>query len=117
MGKLFTFEISIRPGHKLITDGPYSIVRHPSYLGTALICTGVVVIEASPNSYLSSCGAFAYTTTKWVFTGWVAWLIWFAYSLVVARPPVEDRNLRAVFGEEWEEYRKRVPFKLIPGIV
>ncbi|OAX34700.1 ICMT-domain-containing protein, partial [Rhizopogon vinicolor AM-OR11-026] len=33
LGRLFTFELSIRQDHKLVTSGPYSIVRHPSYTG------------------------------------------------------------------------------------
>lgn len=28
LGKLFTFELSIRKDHKLITSGPYSMVRY-----------------------------------------------------------------------------------------
>lgn len=117
LGKFFTFEISIRPGHKLITHGPYGIVRHPSYLGIALVLTGIIIAEASPNSYLTSCGVFAtYPVVRWIFVGWAAMLEWFVYSLAIVRPAVEDSNLRAAFGEEWEEYHKRVPFKILPGI-
>ena len=29
LGNLFTFELSIRKDHKLITSGPYSMVRYP----------------------------------------------------------------------------------------
>ncbi|KAJ8509106.1 hypothetical protein ONZ45_g8690 [Pleurotus djamor] len=31
LGRHFTFDLAIRKNHKLITSGPYSIVRHPSY--------------------------------------------------------------------------------------
>ncbi|KAF9238462.1 hypothetical protein BU15DRAFT_62440 [Melanogaster broomeanus] len=29
LGRMFTFELSIRKDHKLVTSGPYSVVRHP----------------------------------------------------------------------------------------
>lgn len=31
LGRLFTYELTIREKHRLVTSGPYSIVRHPSY--------------------------------------------------------------------------------------
>ncbi|KAI8916025.1 hypothetical protein EDD86DRAFT_243987 [Gorgonomyces haynaldii] len=31
--EFFTFQLTIRPDHKLITHGPYAILRHPSYTG------------------------------------------------------------------------------------
>lgn len=33
LGHLFTFEMSIRGDHRLITGGPYAWVRHPGYTG------------------------------------------------------------------------------------
>ncbi|KAF9307547.1 hypothetical protein BGZ91_008382, partial [Linnemannia elongata] len=29
----FTYQLTIRPGHRLVTSGPYKILRHPSYTG------------------------------------------------------------------------------------
>lgn len=36
LGNLFTFEVMIRKNHKLITDGPYAYLMHPSYTGINL---------------------------------------------------------------------------------
>jgi protein-S-isoprenylcysteine O-methyltransferase Ste14 len=47
LGRLFTFEMSIRSDHKLITDGPYSIVRHPGYTGILFTITGIICWHAS----------------------------------------------------------------------
>ena len=46
LGRLFTFEMSIRDEHKLITNGPYSVVRHPSYTGALLTVIGIIGIAA-----------------------------------------------------------------------
>ncbi|KAJ7923243.1 hypothetical protein B0H13DRAFT_1477462, partial [Mycena leptocephala] len=33
LGQYFTFKTAIARNHKLVTTGPYSIVRHPAYTG------------------------------------------------------------------------------------
>src|SRR5262245_41572676 len=33
LGPLFTTTVTVQPGHRVITGGPYRLVRHPSYLG------------------------------------------------------------------------------------
>ena len=48
LGRLFTFEMSIRDKHELITNGPYSIVRHPSYTGALLTLIGIIFWHSSP---------------------------------------------------------------------
>jgi protein-S-isoprenylcysteine O-methyltransferase Ste14 len=48
LGRLFTFEMTIRDEHTLITDGPYSIVRHPSYTGALLTLIGIICWHSSP---------------------------------------------------------------------
>jgi protein-S-isoprenylcysteine O-methyltransferase Ste14 len=47
LGHLFTFEMSIRKDHRLITIGPYSIVRHPGYAGVLFTMGGVVLCNVS----------------------------------------------------------------------
>ncbi|KAG6825868.1 hypothetical protein H0H92_002039 [Tricholoma furcatifolium] len=41
MKNLFTFEVSIRKDHKLVTTWPYNVVRHPSYSGMLAIHVGM----------------------------------------------------------------------------
>lgn len=31
LGKMFTYEVPVQEKHYLVTSGPYSVVRHPSY--------------------------------------------------------------------------------------
>lgn len=47
MGTMFTFEMSIRRQHRLVTSGPYCIVRHPGYTGILCAVTGVVLWNLS----------------------------------------------------------------------
>jgi protein-S-isoprenylcysteine O-methyltransferase len=36
LGRWFTWNVEIRPGQRLVTSGPYRLVRHPSYTGPLL---------------------------------------------------------------------------------
>ncbi|KAF9946304.1 hypothetical protein BGZ72_000458 [Mortierella alpina] len=44
LGKLFTYEPTLRSGHKLIQAGPYAQLRHPSYTGTILNLTAAHIL-------------------------------------------------------------------------
>ena len=41
LGKLFTFQVGIRPDHRIVREGPYRWVRHPAYAGSVMILLGV----------------------------------------------------------------------------
>ncbi|THH21277.1 hypothetical protein EW146_g253 [Bondarzewia mesenterica] len=56
LGSLFTFEMSIRNSHKLVTDGPYRYVRHPAYSGLIMTMLGEAVIQFGRGSWLRECG-------------------------------------------------------------
>jgi protein-S-isoprenylcysteine O-methyltransferase Ste14 len=51
LGKLFTFEVAIQPGHKIITTGPYAYVRHPSYLSAVSACASASVVMLSRGAF------------------------------------------------------------------
>jgi protein-S-isoprenylcysteine O-methyltransferase Ste14 len=76
-------------GRKLLTVGPYSIVRHPLYLFSMIgtIALGLI----SLNVYLLAVLVIAYVLY---------------YPLVMRG---EEGHLRQQFGEEFEVYRKSVP--------
>lgn len=48
LGDLFTFDINIKKGHRLVSTGPYSIVRHPSYTAGTLNYCGLFLAFAAP---------------------------------------------------------------------
>jgi protein-S-isoprenylcysteine O-methyltransferase Ste14 len=115
LGVLFTFEITIRPNHKLIASGPYAIMRHPSYTGSVLQVAGVILAVLGPHGYVHECGLMS-TPVRWVFLVWVGGLGYVVISLL-GRGSVEDAALKKEFGVSWETYRRSVPYKFIPGVV
>jgi protein-S-isoprenylcysteine O-methyltransferase len=37
LGPWFTWNVTVQPGQQLVTDGPYRLVRHPSYTGALVV--------------------------------------------------------------------------------
>ena len=74
-------------GHQLVTSGPYALVRHPMYSGVFLASFG---------------GLLIYLTWTTLF------LVCFA-PLLIARAVREEKVLAMEFGEQWQEYCRRVP--------
>ncbi|KAI0780353.1 hypothetical protein BD413DRAFT_488906 [Trametes elegans] len=52
LGTLFTFELTISPTHTLVTDGPYAVVRHPSYAGVYAVLLGASAVMLAPGAWL-----------------------------------------------------------------
>lgn len=137
LGPLFTFEITIQSNHKLVTSGPYAVVRHPSYIGIYLTLLGSTAVGFAPGSWLRECWFnFACTGTPVrEGTGRLALALpsigqvvvflllafWFAKLSIVfkstyKRLHIEDQELHKVFGKGWEEYARRVRWRILPGI-
>jgi protein-S-isoprenylcysteine O-methyltransferase Ste14 len=111
LGRFFTYEIGIRKRHSLITWGPYSVVRHPSYSGFLLSIPGVyffpvrAILRPFCQHFLKLEADFM------VFTFGVL----VSYFLTTSRITAEERMLELHFGDEWTKYAHRTK-KLIPYI-
>ena len=77
----------------LETAGLYRLVRHPVYLGWVLIVFGTPALTGTR-------AVFAVVSTAYL----------------VAAIPLEERALVEAFGAEYEAYRRRVRWRLLPGI-
>ena len=89
LGRQWSVGARLVEGHRLVTDGPYSLVRHPIYLGLFLLLVAAGLAE---------------TTPLVLGPAVVLFLIGF-----FVRIRAEERLLRTAFGSEWEAYRRRVP--------
>lgn len=69
----------------LVTSGPFRLVRHPFYLGIAIVLLGTVAKVAS------GIGLFAWLGVHLPVTIW--------------RTRLENRALEAKFGAAWRDYR------------
>jgi protein-S-isoprenylcysteine O-methyltransferase Ste14 len=76
------------PEKRLITDGPYSLVKHPLYTGVALLVLPWI--------------GFLFNT--WL--GAVVGVIVYIGSRIFS--PEEERTLSKTFGAKWDEYCNRV---------
>lgn len=114
---MFTFELSLRQNHQLVTSGPYSVVRHPSYIGGALALLGALACYTSPGSWFVECsGLFPPSWMGFVVS--LCWLIACLTGWLVISPRLkkEDAMLKKQFGLQWDAWTADVPYKLIPGV-
>ncbi len=95
LGKQWALAARLVEGHDLIQDGPYRLVRNPIYTGMLgmLLATGLAVAQWN---------ALA-----------IAIIVFLAGTYI--RIQSEERLLKGAFGEQFEEYKRRVP-ALIPGV-
>ncbi|KAG7446398.1 uncharacterized protein BT62DRAFT_116091 [Guyanagaster necrorhizus] len=115
LGRLFTFEMSIREGHELIRTGPYAIVRHPGYSGVICAILGIVLWHASSGSWTRTCGALEITSCRLLALTFLT-LVTIIVVGLLRRMPKEDEALKKEFPEEWADWAEKVPCRLLPGV-
>ena len=115
LGPFFTFEQCIRKEHKLITHGPYAVVRHPSYTGLLMCIFGWCIVHGSPGSWLRESGVLDITWIRAASTGW-SFLMVASIVTMFRRSRDEDQFLSERFGKEWTNWARRVKYKLVPFI-
>lgn len=112
---LFTFDVSIRQDHRLVTTGPYSVVRHPSYSGLLAAYIGTGCWYGIRGSWLKESGVMDTIGGKIFFGGFTVYMLGVLVALL-KRGTVEDLGLKKTFGKQWEEWARRVPYSYVPGI-
>jgi len=79
------------PPKKMVTTGLYRIIRHPAYFGTLIALIG---FELALSSYLV--------------------IIALAFAvIIIAQIIKEEKMLSELYGAEWQDYVRQVPYKLI----
>ena len=95
LGRSYSLTPQVDAEQAIVTTGPYRLIRHPGYAGILLTILGLQLIAGT----------------------WVA----LAAALFVILPvPVrirlEEQMLIEQRGTRYEEYERRTPYRLIPGI-
>jgi len=85
----------IKKNKALATDGPYTFVRHPLYVGNITLGFG-----------------FALASSLWWSFPLLILILLVFYPQAIHR---EDENLHRMFEKDWEQWRKETP-ALIPRI-
>ena len=95
LGKEWSLTARLVEGHKLATTGPYAYVRHPIYTGMLgmLLATGLAA-------------------SHWAAI-LIALVVFFAGTIIRVRS--EEKLLREAFGDQFENYSRRVP-AILPGL-
>ncbi len=94
LGGFFTTAVEVQPGHRIIENGPYARLRHPSYTGALLTVVGLALALGS----------------------WLSCVVAALCALagLVQRILVEERALASRLGPAWDGFartRKRlIPF-------
>jgi len=77
----------------LVVNGPQKHVRNPLYFGVVVMVLGWAIL----------------TSYAFIFVATVVILLWFGLVVI----PFEERELRALFGEEYRRYSDETPM-IIP---
>ena len=89
LGRQFRVHAGLYEDHRLVSTGPYAVVRHPIYASLLAVLLVTLLLL---------------TPWKWVP---VSLLLFVAGTEIRVR--TEDRLLESRFGEEFRRYKKRVP--------
>jgi len=116
LGRHFTFQLSLQKEHKLITEGPYSFVRHPSYLGMAIGLPGMFIAQLfSPGAWWVESGMWRTWQGQTFGVFWVVFTLWICWALL-SRVPKEDLMLKMQFREQWHSWSQKTKYAVIPYI-
>lgn len=85
-------------GGVLLCSGLWGVSRHINYLGEILMATGLTLALGEPGDP-------------------IPWLYPLYYvALLLPRERDDDRRCAAKYGALWDEYRERVPWRIVPGL-
>jgi protein-S-isoprenylcysteine O-methyltransferase Ste14 len=95
LGRFWTAPTALQENHEIIDKGPYGMVRHPIYTVTL---------------------GFYLGTTLAFFAWWTGALLTLLLLGYVLKALDEERFLGANLAAAYDDYRRRVPYRLLPGV-
>ena len=94
LGELFSEVVRIIPEHKLVTTGPYRLIRHPIYLGEIFFGLSIPMILGSLYGFI---------------------IMLAPIPMLIYRIRIEEKTFVSRFGQEYLDYASKTK-KLIPYI-
>jgi protein-S-isoprenylcysteine O-methyltransferase Ste14 len=92
LGRFYSADVTIQKDHRLITAGLYRYIRHPRYLGTLLVASGL----------------------SFLFRSWIGLAASALFlGVLLFRINDEETMMHAEFGSDWEAYCQR-SWRMIP---
>lgn len=95
LGKYFSVQLAVQPDQTVMKDGPYRLIRHPSYTGSLITMLGLGM-------------AF----TNWLCLVSVPLIVFIGFNY---RANVEEQMLIAALGDSYREYMKHT-WRFIPFV-
>jgi Delta14-sterol reductase len=84
--------------HRLLCGGFWRVSRHVNYLGEILMASGLALSLGRPLDPL-----------PWLYALYYV-------ALLLPRQAADDARCAAKYGSLWEEYCRRVPYRIVPGV-
>ncbi len=79
---------------RIVTSGPFGVVRHPTYLSHTVMLLGIFLASGA-----------------WALGAVMAADAFLANAIII---PLEEREMLRRFGREYELYRRKVPSRFVP---
>ena len=95
LGRFFRRDVTIQADHRVVTDGPYRLLRHPGYAGNLLAALGYGL----------------------ALTNWAGLALAVSVPLLghLPRIRVEERAMACALGTEWLSYAAATA-RIVPGV-
>lgn len=97
LGRNYSMSLHTREKHTLVQDGPYGYVRHPMYTVLFICWMSISILSANGIIAISS---LAMLTLVMFF-----------------RTPIEERMMRKGFGQSYDVYCEKIPYRFFPHLL
>lgn len=95
IGKYWSGTVALKEGHKLVTTGPYALVRHPIYTGLLTSVLGSAIAAGTGEALIGFAVMIPAYVRKW---------------------RREERLMEGEFGQEYRDYMKKTK-AIVPYVV
>ncbi|OLL24738.1 putative protein-S-isoprenylcysteine O-methyltransferase [Neolecta irregularis DAH-3] len=109
LGKYFDYQVTIHEDHKIIRNGPYRVLRHPSYTGYMLArCGYFLFLRKAFTELVSKQHKNKILVMISLYYAWIC-------EGFLKRIMLEEHVMRGEFGELYDKYKKET-WRLVPYI-